>query len=671
MRSFLSITALVVAAVLFVAINIFSTLTLPQVRLDLTERGLFTLSDGTRAILDQVAEPITLRFFFSEKLARELPTFRVYGNRVRELLEEYQTDAGGKIRLEVIDPEPFSRAEDRAVQAGLQGVPLDQTSGEQVFFGLVGTNTINQREVIPFFQQSRERFLEYDLTKLIYNLTDPTKPVLGIVGSVPFEFGPGGMAMAMRGQVQPYVLYEQLRQLFEVRTLEADQLTEIEPEVTVLMVARPKDLPEPALYAIDQYILGGGKAVLFVDPWAESAAQQPGPQGRPNPMGDHQATLSRLFDAWGLELAADQFVADPRLAMQVATGRGRRQRAVPYPAWLSVPDQLLDRDDVVTADLGSINLATAGSLKVGEGASITLAPLVSSSPLGQLLPIDQVRGQPDPEAVLAALSPSQGETLVIAGRVTGTVETAFPDGPPPADDDADPADGEAAAADGEAAAADGEAAADDGEAAADDAASGPERSHLSESRGPVTLIVVADSDLLEDRYWVQSQDFFGQRLVVPIAANGDLVVNAIDNLTGSSELIGLRGRAASDRPFTRIEELQRTAARQFLAREQELQSQLTETERQLRELQTKSGEAGKSTLVTAEEQQAIDRFRGEVVRIRRELRDVQHNLNKDIERLQDTIKVINIGLVPVAVALLALILAAVRSQTRRRRRVGD
>lgn len=627
-----AIVGLGLAAVLFVAVNVLAQAGLKGARLDLTADRLYTLSPGTQKVIGDLREPVTLRLFFSEKLAAEVPAMRTYGTRVRELLEEYAGRANGKVRLEVIDPEPYSDAEDRAVAAGVQGVPLDRTSGRQFYFGLVGTNSTDKQEVIPFFQQDREAFLEYDLTKLVHALGDPKKPIVGVLTDIPLEYGPGGMMMAMRGQSQPYAILTQLRGFFDVRMLDPAAAS-IAEDVRVLVVARPRGLSDAAQYAIDQFVLRGGHALFLVDPYAES---QTNPQtGMPDPGADKAAALPRLFDAWGIAMATDRFVADPRLALNVNAGDQSRRRTVPYPAWLSVGEANQDRDDVVTAQIGAVNIASAGGLSKKDGAAVTLTPLITSSPAAQLVPTTEMRARPEPEKLMAALKAGEGATQILAARVTGPLKSAFPDGPPPAKE---------------------------GETAP------PAGPHLTESRQPANLIVIADSDLIEDRFWVEDQSMFGQRVLAPFAGNGDLIVNAVENLTGSSDLIGLRGRAGSTRPFTLVEDLRRSAGQQMLAQEQELQTRLREAERQLADLQGKQ-KTGASAMLSAEEAQAIERFRQEAVRIRKELRDVQHSLNKDIEGLSAAVKAVNIVAVPLAVALAAVGLAGVRS--RRRQRRGD
>ncbi len=618
-RRILSLTALGVAAVLFLSVNVLSGALLHQTRLDLTADRLFTLSPGTRNILASLKEPITLRLFFSEKLAGASPGLRLYGQRVREVLEEYASRSNGKIRLKIIDPEPFSDAEDRAVQAGIQGIPIEQGSGQPAYFGLVGTNNTDRQEVIPFFSQSRERFLEIDLTKLVYALTDPPKPVVAVISDMDLTYGPGGLMAAMRGNAQTYAFLRVLRQTFDIRVLKSD-IASIDSDVSVLLVLRPQQLPEPALFAIDQYVLAGGKAIVYVDPYVESATDQPGPTGAPVP-AQRSATVSRLFAAWGIAMDEEHFVADPSLAVRVASGQGARRRSLPYPAWLEIGADNLNHDDVVTADLSGLMMASPGALSKLPDAETVFTPLLTSSPRGQLLELSRLEGDPDPEALMAALA-AGGKRQVLAARVSGTLKTAFPDrnldkGTP-----------------------------------------------LNVSAKPANLIVVADTDMLEDRFWVQEQSLLGERVLTPFAANVDFLSNAIDNLTGTNDLIGLRGRAGATRPFLVIEALQRAASERLLAREQALRNRLEQAQKQIADLEGKA-KPGSGTLLAPDEQGVIERYRSEILGTRKELREVQHNLNRDIERLSGKLKALNIAAMPVLVAGFAFCLAGWRARRRR------
>lgn len=631
-KALLTGTGLVAAFALFFGFNILVNNGLRDARIDLTEARLYTLSDGTRNVLKAIPEPITLRFFFSDKLAGNAPQLKQYGTRVRELLERYAALAGGKIRLEVIDPEPFTEAEDRAVQAGLQGAQLPNG---QLYFGLVGTNALDQQQTIPFFQADKEQFLEYDLTKLVYGLSNPTKPTVGILGALPLEYGPGGMMAAMRNQAQPYLILEQIRQFFQVKMLDPAKPEEIDDRISTLILAHPKDLSPQVQYAIDQYVLKGGRLIVFADPYSETMAAMPNPMtGRPMPGGDQSSLLPELFKAWGIEVEAGRFVADLALAQRVQTGRSGPAAVVDYVPWLAIPGERLNRDDVVTAELTQINAASMGSIRKLDGATTTVTPLITSSNQAMLMDVKELDGDPNPQALAEKFKPT-GDTYVLAARISGQVKSAFPNGAPPAEKK-------------------------EGEAPK------PVAPHVTDSARPINVLLVADADLLDDRFWVRSQQMMGQNMYVPIAANADLLVNAIDNMSGSGDLIGLRSRGRSQRPFEVIDNMRRQAEQQFLARQRALEQKLESTQKQLADLQSKAQDQS-NALLSAEQEAAMTTFRDDLLSTRRELRGVQRELNRDIEGLQLLVKFINIGLMPLLAALVAVGLAIVWRQRRIRR----
>ncbi len=616
------------AVVLFLALNVLSQTLFRTARLDLTAGSLYTLSDGTRSMLESASEPVTVRFFFSESLAGDLPGFRQYAQRVRELLETYAAQSGGAITLHIIDPEPFSPAEDEAVGLGLRGVPLNQ-HGERLYFGMAATNTTDDLEVVPFFQDARESFLEYDLTRAFYRLAHPKRPVVGLISTLPVD---GGFDPE-RGALPAWTVAAQIRQLFELRNL-TTEVAEVPDDIDVLLVVHPKELSGGTRYAIDQFVLGGGKAMVFVDPFSEAAAGIPDPE---NPMRMHNSRLPDLFAAWGVELAPGMIVGDRLSARKVRGGSRERPVAVDYIAWLDLRGDNFDREQIVTAQLGAINVATAGALSPAEDATTEFTPLIRSSDQAMLFERMHVQFMPDPAQLLADFVPT-GERYVIAARVSGAVETAFPDGPP--------ADEEAAG----------------GSPPEDEDAPLPE-GHLTASEGPVNLLLVADSDLLADRFWVQVGSFIGENVVVPIADNGAFVINALDTYAGSSDLIGLRSRRTSDRPFVIVQELERAAEERFRETEQELQAQVRDTEAQLAELQV--GGDGAQAVLTPEQQQSIVAFRERLVATREQLREVQLALRQDIERLGASLKFVNIALVPVLVALVGVAVALLRARRRR------
>ena len=658
------ILGLALAVALFFAFNIFAEGAFRNASLDLTQGRLYTLSDGTRKLLAGLKEPITLRFYFSPRLGESVPSYANYATRVRELLERYASLAGGKVRLEIHNPEPFSDDEDRAVGFGLQGVPLGD-SGDQVYFGLAGTNSTDDEEVIPFFQPDRERFLEYDLTKLVANLANPKKEVIGLISTLPLA-GSFGNPMMGGGGSPPMVVMEQMRQQFVVREL-GESPDKIDKDIDVLMVVHPKSLPEKTQFAIDQYVLGGGRAMVFVDPNAESDSAGVNPMIS---MGATSSNLKRLFDAWGVELVPDKVAGDRYLATRVQAPVGGRMQTVDYIAWLSLNQDSLNRDDVVTADLSRILMATPGILEKRKEAPVNFTPLITTTAEATEIPADKVRLFPDVMSLLANYKPV-GHPLTLAARVQGMVKTAFPDGPP-GESKSEEGKGVAvpASGDGAGGAAESKPQAS-GPTAAEPAAGGmppPEAgaAWLKESGKPINIILVADTDMLQDRFWVRTQNFFGQQLVEPTASNGDFVINGLENLAGSDALIGLRGRGLSARPFDLVQRLRAEADTRYLAKARELQDQLKDTEKKLTTLE-KEGEGGSRQILSSEQQKEIDKFRDEVISIRKSLRDVQHALRQNIERLGAWLKFVDIGLVPILVGIAAVAVALVRARRRRRR----
>lgn len=593
---------LVLLAVLLVAVNAIAGVVLRGARIDLTENQLYSLSGGSKSILRNLEADIHIRFYFSDKAATGYPALKDYAGRVEDLLREYATLSGGQISLEVIDPEPFSQTEDEAVAFGLRAAQTP--GGESLYFGLAATDEVDGREVIPFFAQEREPLLEYDLTQLIDRLANgETRPKLTLVTSLPMQFGPGGLAALSQGQPpQPYVIYEQLRQAFDVVLLGSD-FEAIDEDTNVLVLAHATGLGDAQLKAIDSYVVKGGKAMIFIDPYSEAAAaaQQISPLN-PNEGGvPTRSNLPELLKAWGLSLEEGKVVGDLGLAQRVNMGASAdpRRQVVDFVPWLAVTANHLAAGDIVTGQLAQINLATAGALIPLDGRTTTVEPLMQSSENAALIDVFEVEGQPDPDRLIRDLLPT-GERYMLAARISGPATSAF------------------------------------GEGQADD----------------VNIIVVADSDILDDRFWAQVQNFFGQRIVVPIADNGRFVINAADNLSGSDALISLRSRGVAARPFTVIEQLRREAEAQYLNREQTLEAELQATEQRIAELE---GENVEGELVLSEEQLAeIERFRAQALETRRALRNVQRDLRRDIDTLQSWVTWVNILGVPILLILIAL-----------------
>lgn len=630
---------LISAAVLFVSANVIANRTLATTRIDLTENKLYTLSPGTLATIAKIKEPLVLRFYYSKKLGDEIPSYGVYAQRVRELLEQYAAVSKGKIELHELDPKPFSAVEDRAVAFGLQGVPLDQ-GGEQVYFGLAATNSTDDQQIIPFFQPQRERLLEYDITKLIHSLAFPKKPVVGLITDLPLE---GDVMAAMRGRPMiPYAVISQIKPLYVIKDL-SDDVDKIPSDIDVLMIAHPQHLSKKALYAIDQYVLKGGKALIFVDPHSETQQMHP---SRLNPPGSPlNSNLNTLFKSWGVEMVPKMVAGDLRAARRVNAGTDKHVVAMDYVAWLSLDKSDLNRNNLITADLSHINMASAGILDPLKGAKTKFTPLISTSKDSMEIPVAKVQGMPDVGALLRNFK-SDNKRLVLAAQVTGPATTAFPDGPPKTKTAKNDKKSDAGNS-------------TDAKAAGTKAA--PE---VKTAVKPIDVVLVADTDILEDRFWVQTQDFFGQKVTIPVANNGDFVANAIGVLSGGDDLISLRSRGTSARPFELINNIQRAADARYQATEQDLETKLKDTQEKIKQLRSQGGHGG--VALAAEQEKTLENFRVDMVKIREQLRRVQLALREDIDRLQAWTEFFDIALVPILVGLTAMILGILRLRRRKR-----
>jgi ABC-type uncharacterized transport system involved in gliding motility auxiliary subunit len=606
--------ALPLLALVFVALIALSSYALHGVRLDLTEHKLYTLSDGTRHILDRNKEPVKLRLFYSEKTAENLPQFRVYAQRVRELLEEIVARSHGKITLEVIDPEPFSDAEDKATSYGLQAVPLN-TSGDTLYFGLVGTNSTDGETSMPFIQPDKEQFLEYDLAKLISTLTIDKKPVLAVLSGLPT--GPGSDPVTGQPSLG-WVVDRQLSQLFEMRRLQANP-TSIGDDVDLLLLIHPKNLPENTQYAIDQFVLRGGHLLVFVDPIGESDPAAHVVDPTQMEQGGVASDLPRLFKSWGIVYDPTKVVLDSQNALQVQPDPNKPP--VRHLAIIGLHKAALNQKDVVSADLENLNFSTAGAISLDNHSPLTLEALAQSSSASALVDAEAVQAASnDPGELADNFKPDGKAPYVLAARFTGRLKTAFPER--------------------------------------------TDAGRLIASTAPANILVVADTDILSDRMWVQIADFLGQQTFNPFANNGDFVYNAVDNMVGNSDLIAVRTRATSTRPFERVETIRRAAENRYQAKEKQLQQQLDALEQKLNQLQPTSPGADAKTL-SREQQAELLHFQQEKLATRKSLRDVQHQLNADIDSLGVRLKVINMLAMPLLVILVAAFIGWRRWSRRR------
>jgi ABC-type uncharacterized transport system involved in gliding motility auxiliary subunit len=615
--------ALVLLAILFVVFVLASS-RWRMGRIDLTSDKLYTLTPGTVHIVDGLHAPLRLTLYFSSHATRDLPQLRSYEQRVAEMLQEMVARAHGRLRLQIVDPVPYSDDEASAEGYGLS--PINGgTNGERVFFGLVGSTLPSNGEVdsegedhlprkaqaIALFDPSRETFLEYDIAKLLYELDQPSKPHIGVISSLPVNGNP------VIGE-EPWAVMRQLGQQFDVKSFEPSKLTHVDADIKALLVIHPKHLPADALYAIDQYVLHGGHLVVFVDPVAEM-------DNTPfidssGVTDDHNSNLSRLFDAWGVQYDPQKVVLDRSRALRIELADNS---SMSHPAMLGLGQQELNHDDVTTASLQRINVSSVGFFDLAPGTTSRLQPLMQSTTDAEVVSSQRVRESLNNPAGLLDNYKPDNLHYVIAARVRGQFPSAFPE-------------------------------------------RASQKDHLA-GVGNAEVILVADTDLLSDRLWVSyAQSLLGQPQLSAIANNGDLITNIADNLSGSSALLSIHGRVSSQRPFTRVLALQSAADQKYLAKKQELQRELAVTRSRLSELQPAKG-AGRGDTASPEQRAEIEQFLQRQLAINKELRDVQHQFNAEIDALGLRLKFINIVLIPALVTVIGLLYGWRRSRRSRRR----
>lgn len=594
--------AILLAVILFLSVNVISTNLLRSERLDLTENSLYSLSEGTWTLLGQLEEPLHFRFFLSENLIRSAPQLSAYAKRVRSLLETYANRAEGRITLEIIDPEPFSDAEDRAVGLGINRIQLPGVA-DPLFFGLSVTNSTDGHQNIPIFAPDREAFLEYDLTRLVAKLGQTGKPTITIFDGL-------GLSANPRAQIPEQQLLSQLKDMYEVKILEGD-VDKLPESTRVVLVIHPQGLADRTLFTLDQWALGGGAMFVFLDPHAET--QIGGTPGMP-PV-DAASDFARLLDAWGVEFDSNKTVADPVYAIRMPRDIGGRQIEVQNYPWLMLLSDSMDQSDAAVSQLTNMILTVAGSFRATRD-DVSVTPLITASPDAGFVDTSVATDRlADPRRLLSAIE-KPDYRIVIAGRISGRLKTAFPDGKPDGSE-----------------------------------TTGDPRKEID---GKANIILVGDADMLMDRNWIQQRQLFGKPVIEAFANNGDFVLNALEQMIGGVALADLRGRGISWRPFERIIALENEAEEEYRAKEQELVAHLQETERKIRELDTGAGERDGTELFSEESFQAIDRFRADLLSTRAQLREVQHELRRDVDRLKTWITAANVGLFPAIFAICAL-----------------
>jgi ABC-type uncharacterized transport system involved in gliding motility auxiliary subunit len=590
-------------------------------RADLTEGNVYTLSPGTKAILAKLEAPVRIRFYYTQGSNAVPVGLKTFAQRVEDLLAEFKAASNGKVVIERFNPEPDSDAEDSAALDNVEGQMTN--TGEKFYLGL-SISQLDKKEAIPVLSPDRERLLEYDITRAIATVSATKKAVVGVMSSLPVLGRPLN-PISKQQPTEPWVIGSELKRLFDVRKVETDA-KKIDDDIQVLLVIHPRNVMEDTEYAIDQFVLRGGKLIVFADPYAYFD-QQPDMQ---NPFGGSaagQSALYNLFKAWGYELTMNQVVAD----LTYASGAGPRL----LPTLLSLPAEALNQDDVVMSQVGTLLVPFAGWYKgkPPDGLTQTVLAHSSKNSMGADLIIATLSGEPSTRG----FQPS-GEELTLAMRLSGKFKSAFPNGRPepmlrPGEKKPEPP---------------------------------KDEKHLREAAADNQVVLVSDVDMLSDGAAVEVQEVFGQKLVVPRNGNLAFVQGLVEQFSGDQNLMGLRSRASFTRPLTVIRTMEAQAQQQYLGKIKQLEDNLNQTQEKLQELQKGKPGASTSTILTAEQQAEIDNFRKKTIETRAELKEVRKNLRLETDRLEFWTKVVNIGLVPLLVAVTGLTLA----YTKRRRAIA-
>ena len=595
-------SAIGLAALFLILVAAYYLVALRAPRLDLTEGKVYTLSEGTKKMLRGLDAPIRLRLYVTKD--ESVPVqLRSFARRVEDLAGEFKSIAGRNLVIETYNPKPDSEDEERAQDDGIEAQQL--SSGEQFYLGIV-VGQLDRRQTLPVVSMQRERLLEYDLAHAIARVAAAERPVLGILSAMPVlgeKFNP-----MTRQSADPWVLATELRRDFDVRrvSLIADS---IDPAIQTLLVIHPRDLPEATEYALDQFVLRGGKLIVFVDPYAffdQQPSPMPGIGG-----GGTSSSLPKLFKAWGVEMNPGKVIAD----VVYASGTGQRYT----PTVLTLNRTAFNRDEVATGQVETLLYAFGGAFALLDdgkpAAGLKATELLRSSPNSML--VDSIVATTSGDAAMKGFQPDN-KSRPLALRLTGKFKTAFPEGPPKPNDPKAP----------------------------------PAKDGLKEGAGENSVVLVADADMLNDGAAVDVQEVFGRKVIVPSNGNLAFAEGLVEQAAAGDALASLRSRADAFRPLTVVREMQARAQEQYFGRLKSLEDELQKTSDKLQQLQKARGGAAKGALIMTPEQQAeIEKFRKHVVETRHELKELRKHLREDAEALVFWTKVANIALMPLLVVL--------------------
>lgn len=601
-----------------------------RARLDLTQEKAYTLSAGTRAILKKLDTPVTIRFYCtqSESATPETVYLKGYARKVEDLLAEYKQLAGGKLKIEKYDPQADSDAEDSARLDGLE--PQALPGADRFYLGLA-VKCADQIQSIPFLAPNRERLLEYDLDRAIVRTESSDKATIGLMSPLPVFGMPSNPMMQQMGQQgsQPWTLVTELKNDFNVKRVGMD-VDKIDDDIKLLLVIAPKDISDKAQYAIDQFIMRGGKLVAFLDAQCLADNRQPN-QMMPN-MGGGGSSLDKLLKAWGIQFDNAKVVADLKYKMQLRGRSGEPQEA---PAWLALTADAIDKDDVATSQLDNIWLPLCGAFTGTPVAGLKETVLLHSSKDSQL--VDGMLANLSGENILKEFKPS-GVSYNLAVRLTGKFKSAFPDGTPPDKKD------------------------EKSEGDKKDEKKPEDKKNsdsLKETKVDNTVVLFGDADMLFDPFTMRRIDSPFGAVQMAMNANLNLAQNLVEQMTGDSNLIAVRSRAALNRPFTRVKEIEAAANVKFQSEIKRLEDSAAEAQRKISELQAQKKDKDQRFILSPEQRLELEKLRKDEADSRKNLRQVQKDLKKEVVSLQTRLKWINILTVPLAVTATGIVMAIV------------
>jgi len=604
-----------------------------HVRADLTQEKLYTLSPGTETILKDMKTPVAMRFYFSED-ATELPVqWKSFARRFEDLLREYERAADGKITITKLNPLPDSEEEDSATLDGIHGQPVG--GGQRIYFGLA-ISAAEVRVALPFLSMERENLLEYDITRAIYRLQHPEKPVVGVMSAagVMGQQQMNPMMMQMPNQGKPaWLIIDQLKRHYEVREIATD-VDEIPEDIDVLMLVHPAKLPDKTMFALDQYVLRGGKMVAFLDPLC-FVAEADNPMARMQYTPPTPSDLGDLLEAWGIEFDTEKVVAD---MVYKTGGNGQGGAAEERPAVLALPPEAMNADDPVTSQLELVVCAFAGAFKGTPAKGLKEDVLISTSDQAGM--VEKFMAQMGGAQIKKDLE-IEIEPLALAIRLTGTFTTAFPDGKPEDEEKQD----------------------DDNDDETDsDESDGAELPALTESTAPGAVILVGDADMVHDQCSGRKQrSWGGGEVLVPFTDNWNLVQNLIEQLSGDSNLISLRCRGALRRPFTLIREKRAQAEEKYRGELKAQDDLIAKTQKELSELQREKSE-DELMIISPEQQAAINKLEAKMKEVEAARKELHKKLRRDVDFIENCVKWSNILVMPGFVVLVGLFMSWVRSR---------